>query len=192
LGKAWRFVKEILGSELSKARKEYYREAFGDKIGALKTKLNDIKTEIKKLSGDELKDAKQQVHQLQGEIKSLEKFGSKVSYFSVGEGFTWETKSLKKDISLAKKGWKICLNLLKENKHDVYLFDELLYVLKYKFLTIEEVLRGLKLRSSQSHVILTGRDAPSSLIKKADLVTEMKEIKHPFKKGILAQPGIDY
>jgi cob(I)alamin adenosyltransferase len=127
-----------------------------------------------------------------GEIKSLEKFGSKVSYFSVGEGFTWETKSLKKDISLAKKGWKICLNLLKENKHDVYLFDELLYVLKYKFLTIEEVLRGLKLRSSQSHVILTGRDAPSSLIKKADLVTEMKEIKHPFKKGILAQPGIDY
>ncbi|MCG3203656.1 MAG: Cob(I)yrinic acid a,c-diamide adenosyltransferase [Elusimicrobia bacterium] len=130
---------------------------------------------------------------ISGEIKSLEKFGSQVEYHSVGEGFTWDTKDLKKDVASAKVGWKKCLKLLKDAKHDVYLFDEIIYVLKYKFLTLEEVLSGLnEFKPSLAHVILTGRDAPVELIEWADLVTEMKVVKHPFQKGILAQPGIDY
>lgn len=127
-----------------------------------------------------------------GEITALKKFGALVEYHSVGEGFTWKTQDLKRDIASAKKGWKVCLKLLRAQKHDVYLFDELVYVLKYKFLDLEEVLEGLKKKSPNAHVILTGRDAPVKLIKMADLVTEMKEIKHPFQKGIVAQPGIDF
>jgi cob(I)alamin adenosyltransferase len=127
-----------------------------------------------------------------GEVKALEKFGPKVNYFSVGEDFTWNTKNLDRDVATARRGWEKCLELLRANKHDVYLFDELVYVLKYEFLPLNEVLAGLKERSPQSHVIVTGRDAAPELIAMADLVTEMKEIKHPFQKGILAQPGIDY
>lgn len=127
-----------------------------------------------------------------GEIKALEKFGAQVDYFSEGEGFTWDTKDLKRDVVTAQKGWKRCLDLIKANKHDVYLFDELIYVLKYRFLDLKDVIEGLKMRNSRAHIILTGRDAPAELIKLADLVTEMKEIKHPFKTGVTAQPGIDY
>ncbi len=127
-----------------------------------------------------------------GEIKALKKFGAHVEYYSEGEGFTWNTKSLERDISTAQRGWQRCLNLLKAKKHNVYLFDELLYVLKYKFLSVKDVINGLKLRDPDAHVILTGRDAAPELVKIADLVTEMKEIKHPFQKGILAQPGIDF
>lgn len=128
-----------------------------------------------------------------GEVKLLEKFVPQVEYHSVGEGFTWDTKDLEKDIACARAGWDKCLALLKAGKQDVYLFDELIYVLKYKFLSTEDVLIDLqKFKPPLAHVILTGRDAPPELIAVADLVTEMAEIKHPYQKGILAQPGIDY
>jgi len=129
---------------------------------------------------------------ISGEIKALEKFGSQVDYFSEGEGFTWNTKDLQRDIATAKKGWEQCLSLLRSKKHQVYLFDELIYVLKYKFLDLSEILKGLEEKDPNAHIILTGRDAPEELIKKADLVTEMKEVKHPYHQGITAQPGIDY
>lgn len=127
-----------------------------------------------------------------GEVAALERFGDAVEIHRVGEGFTWETKSLDKDKALARQAWEICLRLLRAGGHDVYLFDELVYVLKYRFLELPEVLAGLRERPRMAHVILTGRDAPPELIEAADLVTEMREVKHPFRKGILAQPGIDY
>jgi cob(I)alamin adenosyltransferase len=130
---------------------------------------------------------------ISGEIKTLEKCGDQVVFESVGDGFTWDTKDLAKDIASAKKGWETCKSLLEAGKHDVYLFDELIYVLKYKFLALEDVMVDIeRLKPANAHVILTGRDAPQELIKKADLVTEMKEIKHPYNQGIIAQPGIDY
>ena len=130
---------------------------------------------------------------ISGEIKALEKFGPQVEYHAVGEGFTWDTKSLEKDVACARAGWEKCKTLLRAGKHDIYLFDELVYVLKYKFLPLDEVLSDLeKWKPPMSHVILTGRDAPPELLERADLVTEMKEVKHPYQKGITAQPGIDY
>lgn len=129
---------------------------------------------------------------ISGEVKALDKFGTLVDYFSEGEGFTWDTKNLDRDIATARRGWERCLTLLKEKKHHIYLFDELIYVLKYKFLSLDEVIAGIKLKDPLAHLILTGRDVPDALVEMADLVTEMKEIKHPFQKGILAQPGIDY
>jgi len=127
-----------------------------------------------------------------GEIKALEKFSSQVAYASVGEGFTWETKSLKKDKAIARKGWRISRSLLRHKKYHLYLFDEILYVLKYRLLPIQEVVKALQRRDPKAHVILTGRDAPPSIIRLADLVTEMREVKHPFRRGFLAQPGLDY
>lgn len=129
---------------------------------------------------------------ISGEVKAFEKFGDKALFEAVGEGFTWDTKDLKKDIAAADKGWKRCVELLEQGKHDVYIFDELIYVLKYKFLTLETVLAGLQKKPDNAHVILTGRDAPEELLKIADLATEMREIAHPYNKGITAQPGIDY
>ena len=129
---------------------------------------------------------------ISGEVKALEKFGAQVDYFSEGEGFTWDTKDLARDKATARRGWERCLQLLRERKHHLYLFDELVYVLKYEFISLEEVLAGLNERDPKAHVILTGRDAPASLIEMADLVTEMKGIKHPYRQGILAQPGIDF
>lgn len=129
---------------------------------------------------------------ISGEVKALEKFGSQVTYHSVGEGFTWDTKDLKRDVACAHAGWEKCRALLEEDKHDVYLFDEILYVLKYKFLPLDEVIADLKKKPAQAHLILTGRDAPPELVALADLVTDMKEVKHPYQQGITAQPGIDY
>lgn len=128
-----------------------------------------------------------------GEIKALEKFGPQVAYESAGDGFTWDTKDLERDKTSARAGWKKCRALLQAAEHDVYLFDEILYVLKYRFLDLRDVVSDIKrLKPPLSHLILTGRDAPKGLINLADLVTEMREIKHPYKKGIPAQPGIDY
>lgn len=129
---------------------------------------------------------------ISGEVKAFEKFGDQIQFETVGEGFTWNTKDLSKDIASAEKGWARCLDLLRADQYDVYLFDELVYVLKYQFLNVDNVLEGLKLRDPGAHVILTGRDAPAKLVESADLVTEMKEIKHPFQQGIVAQPGIDF
>ena len=127
-----------------------------------------------------------------GEVKAFERFGAQVTYEAVGEGFTWDTKDLQRDIAAAEKGWRRCVELLARGEHDLYLFDELIYVLKYRFLSVPEVLEGLKKRPARAHVILTGRDAPPDLLAAADLVTEMREIRHPYQKGIAAQPGIDY
>jgi cob(I)alamin adenosyltransferase len=127
-----------------------------------------------------------------GEIAALERFGDVVEIHRIGEGFTWETKDLEKDKALARRAWDICLRLLRAGRHDLYLFDELVYVLKYRFLPEEEVLLGLRERPPRAHVVLTGRDASPALVAAADLVTEMKEVKHPFREGIVAQPGVDY
>jgi cob(I)alamin adenosyltransferase len=128
-----------------------------------------------------------------GEIKALEKFGDRVVFESVGDGFTWDTKDPEKDVASAKAGWEKCKQLLAAARHDVYLFDELIYVLKYQFLSTPDVIADIeRLRPPHAHVILTGRDAPAELIEKADLVTEMRATKHPYQQGITAQPGIDF
>jgi cob(I)alamin adenosyltransferase len=127
-----------------------------------------------------------------GEFQALEKFGDKVEVHRMGEGFTWDTKDLERDKASARAAWEKCVSLLKEGRHGLYLFDEVLYVLKYRFLPVEDVVDGLRFKPPLAHVILTGRDAPPEIVHLADLVTEMKEIKHPYKSGIVAQAGFDY
>jgi cob(I)alamin adenosyltransferase len=110
----------------------------------------------------------------------------------LGDGFTWLSEDLAADRRLAEEGWALCRSALFEGRFDVLLLDELTYPLNYGWLDLSQVLADLAARPPGTHVIVTGRDAPAALVEAADLVTEMREIKHPYRdQGIGAQPGIE-
>ena len=128
-----------------------------------------------------------------GEHDSLEKLG--VEVHTMGDGFTWDTNDPAQDIATSENTWNLCLEKMESGDYDLFVFDEIVYVLDYKFLDIHKVLSQIKtVREKQPHLhlILTGRNAPPELVAAADLVTEMKEIKHPFHAGIYAQQGIEF
>jgi len=128
-----------------------------------------------------------------GEHESAEKLGIEVH--TMGDGFTWDTKNPEQDRATSRKTWELCIEKLRSGDYDLLVFDELVYVLSYGLLPLAEVLAEIQsVRESQPalHIVVTGRDAPAELIAAADLVTEMKEIKHPFNAGIRAQQGIEF
>ena len=127
-----------------------------------------------------------------GEAELAKEFAGRLEWFSLGDGFTWITKNYDQDVASARRAWAKCLEVLADPRYQLVVFDELSYVMKYNFLPVDEVLEGLKRRPPRTHVIITGRDAPPALMEIADLVTEMREIKHPYRAGIKAQPGVDY
>lgn len=127
-----------------------------------------------------------------GEVEAAKIFGDKFKIFTIGDGFTWDTKNLEQDVKTAQKAWAKCLEILHDTVHDVVIFDEINYVLKYGFLETTEIVAELKKKPALKHVILTGGGVPSEVAELADLVTEMKCIKHPYHQGIKAQPGIEY
>ena len=96
------------------------------------------------------------------------------------------------DIRLAEEAWAFAREQMYSGKYDLVVLDEINYVISYKMLDVEKVVDALAHRPEQVHVICTGRNAHPKLVELADLVTEMKEVKHPYTKGILAQRGIDY
>jgi cob(I)alamin adenosyltransferase len=128
-----------------------------------------------------------------GEHESLETLG--VEVYTMGDGFTWDTKDPAQDIKTSEETWALCVEKMRNGDYDLLVFDEIVYVLDYKFLDVGKVLEEVKaVREAQPHlhIIMTGRNAPAELIEAADLVTEMKEIKHPFHVGIYAQQGIEF
>jgi cob(I)alamin adenosyltransferase len=128
-----------------------------------------------------------------GEHESAAKLGIEVH--TMGDGFTWDTKNPEQDRATSRKTWELCVEKLRSGAYDLLVFDELVYVLSYDLLPLAEVLAELQsIRASQPalHIVVTGRDAPAELIAAADLVTEMKDIKHPFNAGIRAQQGIEF
>lgn len=127
-----------------------------------------------------------------GEVEAAGKFGGQFKIYIMGEGFTWDTKNFEQDVKTARKAWEKCKQILHDKEHQVVIFDEINYVMKYNFLDTAEVVEEIKKKPPLKHVILTGGGAPPELIEAADLVTEMKCIKHPYEKGIKAQPGIEY
>jgi len=110
----------------------------------------------------------------------------------VGQGFTWDTQSREKDTACARTGWALVLRHLADPGLKFLLLDELNIVLTYQYLPAAEVIEALRNKRDDLHVVVTGRGALPELIEIADLVTEMKEIKHPFQQGIRAQPGIEF
>ncbi len=132
-------------------------------------------------------------HDRYGEHESLEKLG--IEIHTMGDGFTWDTNDKTQDIKTSEETWALCVEKLRSEEYELLVFDELVYVLDYKFLDLNAVLEEIRaVRASQPHlhIIATGRNAPAELIEAADLVTEMKEIKHPFHAGIYAQQGIEF
>ena len=132
-------------------------------------------------------------HDRYGEHLSAEKLGIEVH--TMGDGFTWDTRNPEQDRQTARATWALCVEKLRTADYDLLVFDELVYVLSYGMLPVDEVL--FEIRSAREtqpalHIVLTGRDAPKELIEAADLVTEMTEVKHPFQAGIRAQRGIEF
>ncbi|TDI57157.1 MAG: cob(I)yrinic acid a,c-diamide adenosyltransferase [Alphaproteobacteria bacterium] len=127
-----------------------------------------------------------------GERVALEKFGDQVTVNTMGEGFTWETQDRQRDIAAAKSAWEKAKTLIADDIHDIVLLDELNIVLRYDYLDIAEIVAALNARPAMKHVIVTGRNAKDEMIEAADLVTEMMQVKHPFRSGVKAQIGIEF
>jgi cob(I)alamin adenosyltransferase len=115
-----------------------------------------------------------------------------VEIVPLGSGFTWTSNDLERDRALAHEGWEQCRAAIESGDYDLVVLDEITYCFTFGWLDLDEVLDVLKRRPAGQHVVLTGRDAPQALIDFADLVTEMREIKHPFAAGVKAQKGIEF
>ena len=128
-----------------------------------------------------------------GELESAKQLKTPIEIHQMGEGFTWDTKNPERDIEMTRKAWALCKEKVMSGEYPVVIFDEINYVIDYNYLSLKEVIATLKQKPEMVHVILTGRNAQPELIAIADLVTEMREMKHPFKEqGILAQRGIEF
>lgn len=126
------------------------------------------------------------------ERDALEKFGDQVAWYSMGEGFTWETQDLARDIAAAERAWEKAVELMDDPRFSLVVLDELNIALRYDYLPLDQVIATLKARRSDLHVIVTGRNAKPEMIEAADLVTDMTLVKHHFAAGVKAQPGIEF
>ncbi len=126
------------------------------------------------------------------ERDALSKFGEQVSWHTMGEGFTWETQDLKRDIAAAERAWAKSQELMADPSFSLVILDELNIALRYDYLDLAKVIAALRDRRAGLHVVVTGRNAKPDLIAAADLVTEMSLVKHHFATGVKAQPGIEF
>jgi cob(I)alamin adenosyltransferase len=127
-----------------------------------------------------------------GEAALAARLAPALTMHTMGDGFTWNTQDRAKDIASARKAWEKAVSLLRDESFDLIVLDELNVVLKHGYLPLEEVLGELRARRPMLHVVVTGRNAHDELVALADLVTEMKLIKHPYRAGIKAQKGIEF
>jgi len=127
-----------------------------------------------------------------GELRALARMGVKLT--PMGDGFTWTSRDLDETQAKALHGWTVAQEQIKSEAYDIFLLDEFTYVMQFGWLDTAEVVAWLVAnKPPMLHLIITGRDAPQALIEVADLVTEMREVKHPFKdQGLKAQPGVEF
>ena len=123
----------------------------------------------------------------------LGKWKGQLEFHAMGEGFTWDTQDRARDQEKAIAAWKKGLEYIINPEYRLVLLDEVNIAIKLEYLDVDTVIAGLNQKPEDSHVILTGRGAPEKLIERADLVTEMTLVKHPFsEQGVKAQPGIEF
>tara|TARA_R110000787_G_scaffold71794_11_gene159974 strand:+ start:17415 stop:18017 length:603 start_codon:yes stop_codon:yes gene_type:complete len=127
-----------------------------------------------------------------GERQFFAKFADQVTWHTMGEGFTWDTQDKDRDIAAAEAAFARACEMMQSGDYELIVLDEINIALRYDYLDVQAVIDGLKARSDRTSVILTGRDARPELMDYADLVSEMTEVKHPFKAGIKAQRGLDF
>ena len=114
-----------------------------------------------------------------------------VTWHVLGEGFTWDTQNLEKDIETANRGWAVARQMLEDESMDFIVLDELTYPMTYGWLDTDQVLADIAARPAMQHVVVTGRAAPKALLEAADTVSEINDIKHAYRDGVRAQKGID-
>lgn len=129
-----------------------------------------------------------------GERRLIEgHFADLCQFHAMGEGFTWETQDRARDVAMAAKGWAKAKDLIRDPAIRLVLLDEINIALRYGYLDVAEVLAFLAAEKPPlTHVVLTGRNADPALVEAADLVTEMTLVKHPFRSGVKAQPGVEF
>jgi cob(I)alamin adenosyltransferase len=126
------------------------------------------------------------------ERDALETFGGQVSWHTMGEGFTWDTQDLRRDIAAAERAWTRAQELMADPTLALLILDELNIALRYDYLDLKSVIEILGARRPDLHVVITGRNAKPELVAAADLVTDMTLVKHHFAAGVKAQPGIEF
>jgi cob(I)alamin adenosyltransferase len=126
------------------------------------------------------------------ERDALKAFGDQVAWHTMGEGFTWETQDLKRDVAAAERAWAKSLELIADPSFGLVILDELNIALRYEYLDLAAVVAALAARRPGLHIVVTGRNAKPELVAAADLVTEMTLVKHHFAAGVKAQPGIEF
>lgn len=127
-----------------------------------------------------------------GETRLCKSLTLPIQIHVLGEGFTWKTQDRQRDCSAARRAWRKTVDLLRDPSFDLVVIDELNVVLHFDYLALDEVLAELAQKRPSLHVVITGRDAKRELIEMADLVTEMKVVKHPYRHGVKAQRGIEF
>jgi cob(I)alamin adenosyltransferase len=126
------------------------------------------------------------------ERDALETFGDRVVWHTMGEGFTWDTQDLKRDVAAAERAWAKACELMADPALALLILDELNIALRYNYLDLQSVIATLVARRPDLHVVITGRNAKPELIAAADLVTDMALVKHHFAAGVKAQAGIEF
>lgn len=125
-------------------------------------------------------------------FEKLSKLGMPIEMHTLGEGFTWKTQDRERDIATANKGWQKAVELLRDPTFDMVILDEINIATKYEYLSASQILDELRNKRPMLHVVLTGRNAAEELIEFADLVSEMKVIKHPYGHGVKPQRGVEF
>jgi cob(I)alamin adenosyltransferase len=126
------------------------------------------------------------------ERRVLEGFGELVTFRAMGEGFTWETQDRARDVAAAERAWEVARAMLADPAYRMVVLDELNVALRYDYVALAAVIEAIAARPAGQHVVVTGRNAPPALVEAADLVTEMTLVKHPFRDGVKAQPGVEF
>jgi cob(I)alamin adenosyltransferase len=127
-----------------------------------------------------------------GELEAAARFEDLLDFHVMGRGFTWKSDNLAKDTAAARQAWEFAKKTIQENRHRLVVLDELTYLVTYGMIAEQEIIEALTKRDPGMHIVVTGRGAGEGLIQAADLVTEMREIKHPYKKGVKAQKGMEF
>ncbi|MCI5120305.1 MAG: cob(I)yrinic acid a,c-diamide adenosyltransferase [Candidatus Electrothrix sp. AUS4] len=127
-----------------------------------------------------------------GEMEAMNRFREEIDFHVMGRGFTWKSDDLEKDKEVAREAWEKAKEAIASGKYHTVVLDEFTYLLRYGMIEKGEVLEVLRSKPVELHICITGRDAVEELIELADLVTEMKPVKHPYQQGIKAQKGVEF
>jgi len=127
-----------------------------------------------------------------GELEAARLFAPLLDVHVMGRGFTWQSDDLNKDVAAAVAAWDLAAKTIAEGRYHLLILDELTYPITYGMVDEQTVLQGLAARPDNMHIVVTGRGATAGLIEAADLVTEMRDVKHHYASGIMAQKGIEF